>query len=192
MSLNESSTASVEGLTPFFSRALYMVISAPFIFVGFAIFVGTNNVQARYGATFLIAIGSFSFGAMCNAWASINTTSDTARAATIGMVVFAGNCGGLISTWLVVLATLQERRTRPDLSFFRSYLPKFAPQQIPGNALNTGTGSLIFLLSGGLWLWMIRENKRKDEGRDDAVLEGLSPEEVSMLGQKHPGFRYRT
>lgn len=109
---------------------------------------------------------------MCNAWASINTTSDTARAAAIGMVVFAGNCGGLISTW--------------------SYLPKFAPRQLPGNALNTGTGSLIFLLSGGLWLWMIRENKKKDEGRDDARLEGLSPEEISMLGQKHPGFRYRT
>lgn len=88
------------------------------------------------------------------------------------MVVFGGNLGGLIATW--------------------SYLPRFSPNQIPGNALNLGTSSLILILVVGLWLWQIRQNKKKEQGRDDHILEGKSAEEIAMLGQKHPGFRYRT
>lgn len=82
--------------------------------LGYAMFVGSTNPQVRYAATFLIAVGAFSFGALCNSWAAINTTSDDQRAATIACVVFGGNLGGLVSTW--------------------SYLPKFAPNQIPGES----------------------------------------------------------
>ena len=41
-------------------------------------------------------------GALANTWATINTTSDTARAATLSMVIFAGNCGGLAATWTYI------------------------------------------------------------------------------------------
>ena len=91
-----------------------MVISAPFIFVGFAIFVGTNNVHARYAPTCLIAIGAFSFGAMCNAWASINTTSDTARAATSEQRPdgrspnYADPVSALQSAWSSSLVTVED------------------------------------------------------------------------------------
>ena len=120
----------------------------------------------------MIAIGAFSFGALCNSWAAINTTSDTARAATIGTVVFAGNLGGLIATW--------------------AFLPNFAPRQLPGNSLNLAGGVGILFLSLGLWAYQIRQNKQKEAGRDDHLLEGKTAEEAALLGQSHPGFRYQT
>ena len=140
--------------------------------VGFAMFLGTSVARVRYAATFLIAIGAFSFGALCNAWAAANTSSDTAKAAALGTVVFMGNCGGLVSTW--------------------SYQAKYAPAQTPGNSLNVATSSLILLLTISLWLWQIKENKAKEAGRDDHFLEGKTPEEIALLEQDHPGFRYRT
>ncbi|KAK4057222.1 hypothetical protein OIO90_001717 [Microbotryomycetes sp. JL221] len=153
-------------------RALYMTISAPFMITGFAMFLGTSNARVRYGATFLIAIGAFSFGALCNAWSAANTSSDTAKAAALGTTVFYGNIGGLISTW--------------------SYQAKYAPSQVPGNAMNAGTSSAILLLTIGLWMWQNRENKAKDAGRDDHYLENRTADEIAMLEQQHPGFRYRT
>jgi len=120
----------------------------------------------------MIAIGAFSFGALCNSWAAINTTSDTARAVTIGTVVFAGNLGGLIATW--------------------AFLPNFAPRQLPGNSLNLAGGVGILFLSAGLWAHQVRQNRRKAEGLDDHLLEGKTAGEAALLGQRHPGFRFHT
>jgi sugar phosphate permease len=88
-------------------RALYMCIAAPFVMLGYAIFLGTSDPQARYAAVFMIAIGAFVFGPFCNTWAAINTTSDTARAATLSATVFAGNLGGL-----AVSRAIRPRDTR--------------------------------------------------------------------------------
>ena len=58
--------------------------------------------------------------------------------------------------------------------------------------MNAGTSSAMLLLTVGLWLYQIRENKRKEQGRDDHLLEGKTPEQIAMLEQDHPGFRFRT
>lgn len=63
-------------LLPFLSwktrqRALYMCIAAPFVMLGYAMFLGTQDPQARYAAVFMIAIGAFVFGPFCNTWAAI-------------------------------------------------------------------------------------------------------------------------
>lgn len=62
--------------------------AAPLVMIGFAMFVGSTNATVRYAGTFLVASGAFSFGALCNAWASNNVTSDTARAGAIGPCLF--------------------------------------------------------------------------------------------------------
>lgn len=48
----------------------------------------------------------------------------------------------------------------------------------------------MFFLAGGLWWYQIKENKAKDAGRDDHLLEGKNEAEITALGQSHPGFRY--
>ncbi|KAM0789340.1 hypothetical protein ACM66B_000172 [Microbotryomycetes sp. NB124-2] len=155
----------------FKKRGLFMIVSAPFMILGYALFVGTLNPQARYAGTFFVAIGAFSFGALVNSWASANVTTDTARAASIGMVVFGGNIGGLASTW--------------------TFVPSQNPRQVPGNTLNLVGSVIILFVSAGLWAWQARQNKLRDQGRHDHVLDGLSQQEIADLGDKHPNFRYR-
>lgn len=75
-------------------RMVLFIASAPLIMVGYIMFLASTNSQVRYGATFLITSGAFSFGALCNAQVSANVVSDTSRSAAIGMNVMFGNIGG--------------------------------------------------------------------------------------------------
>lgn len=80
-------------------RLIIMMILAPLPIVGYIMFLASEDPHVRYGATFIIAIGSFPFGALCPSQAAANTLSDSARSAGIGLVMVMGNIGGLIATW---------------------------------------------------------------------------------------------
>ncbi|GAA5992284.1 hypothetical protein JCM10908_000406 [Rhodotorula pacifica] len=150
--------------------ALYMLISAPFMTIGYVLYLISLNAHIRYAAAFMVAIGCFNFGALCTGWAAANVASDTARSSALGMVVFCGNVGGLISDWTT--------------------LPKDGPRYVPANAFNLANSVIMFVLAGGLWIWQKRENKAKAAGRDDHYLEGKTHSEISDLEQKHPEFVY--
>lgn len=77
-------------------RNIFFIIGAPMIMIGYIMFLATtqHDTKTRYGATFIIASGAFSFGALSNAQVSANLVSDTARAAGIGTNVMMGNIGG--------------------------------------------------------------------------------------------------
>ncbi|EMS24265.1 hypothetical protein NBRC10512_000898 [Rhodotorula toruloides] len=152
------------------NRTLYMMMSAPFVMLGFAMYIGSMNAHVRYAAAFMVAIGAFSFGSLCTAFSAANVTSDTARAAALGTTVFMGNVGGLISTW--------------------TFLPRHAPRYLPGNAFNLAGSSIMLILSIAIWLWMRKENRAKENGRDDHYIEGKTDQEIADLNQKHPAFRF--
>ena len=163
-------------LFPFLSwrfdrRNIFFIISAPLIIAGYIIFVASTDSQTRYGATFIIASGAFSFGALCNAQVAANVVSDTSRSAAIGTNVMFGNIGGLISTW--------------------SFLPFDGPNYPIGNGLNLATSSTILLSSIALLLWMIRDNKKREKVDVDAALRGLSMKQIQDLDWRHPGFRWK-
>ncbi|KAF2732172.1 putative MFS transporter [Polyplosphaeria fusca] len=166
-------------LLPFLSwrtdrRLIFFIASVPLCMIGYLMFLASHSAQVRYGATFLIASGAFSFGALCNAQVSANVVSDTARASAIGLTVMLGNIGGLISTW--------------------SFLPFDRPDYHIGNGLNFATCSTIFLSSIALLLWMKWSNKLRDAKTEEEVdeeLAGLSSEQVQSLDWRHPGFRWR-
>lgn len=65
-------------------RQVWMVVCAPPIMIGYAMFLGTTNPQARYAATFFIASSAFALGPITNAQVSANVVSDTARSSAIG------------------------------------------------------------------------------------------------------------
>jgi len=163
-------------LLPFLSwrydkRTIFFIISVPFSIVGYIMFLATTDAQARYGATFLIAVGAYSFGALCNAQVSANVVSDTARSAAIGTNVMFGNIGGLIATW--------------------SFLPWDKPNYHVGNGLNLATCSLILILSILLLGWMKRSNAKRQHVDVDAELAGLDSKQIQDLDWRHPGFRWR-
>ncbi|GAB7328843.1 hypothetical protein MBLNU13_g00725t2 [Cladosporium sp. NU13] len=164
-------------LFPFLSwridrRNIFLIVSAPLIMVGYIMFLASTVGQVRYGATFLITAGAFSFGALCNAQVSANVLSDTARASAIGTNVMFGNIGGLISTW--------------------AFVPHDAPNFPIGNGLNLATSSGILILSIALMFYMKLDNSKRDKKDVDAELAGLDDKAVADLDWKHPSFRWRS
>lgn len=163
-------------LFPFLSwrfdqRLAFFVICPPLMIAGYIMFLASENSMVRYGATFLIASGSFAFGALCNAHVSANVVSDTARSSAIGTTVMFGNIGGLISTW--------------------SFLPSDAPNYHIGNGLNLATSSLILLLGASLWMWIIWDNRRRSKVDVNAALAGLSQLQIQDMDWRNPAFRWR-
>ena len=69
--------------TIFDKRLIMMMAAAPFMMIGYIMFLASTDAMTRYGATFLIALGAFPFGALCNAQSSANVVSDTARSAAM-------------------------------------------------------------------------------------------------------------
>ncbi|KAH8923427.1 MFS general substrate transporter [Atractiella rhizophila] len=147
-------------------RAIIMSSTACFSIVGCSLYLGSNSVNVRYAGTFLMMAGAFPFGGYVNAWASNNLSPDSARAGGIAGVVMAGNIGGLISVWL--------------------FLPKYAPDFDPGLGTLLGGAILQATLPLLLWWYQQRENRLRASGARDHRLEGLTEEEKSVLGHKHP------
>ena len=154
-------------------RNIFMTIGSSIVIPGYIIFLATNNSSARYAATFIVAAGSFSFGALTQAQSSANVVSDTARSAAIGTTVMFGNVGGLISTW--------------------SFLPFDGPNYPIGNGLNLAANSTIFIVTIALGFWMKANNKKRNLKSHSAQmeLEQQSEKQIQDLDWKHPHFRWR-
>ncbi|KAJ5209320.1 hypothetical protein N7449_003699 [Penicillium cf. viridicatum] len=152
-------------------RLIFFVISPPLMIAGYIMFLASEDGMVRYGATFIIASGAFTFGAMCTANASANVISDTARSSAIGTTVMFGNIGGLISTW--------------------SFLPFDGPNYPIGNGLNLATSCTTLLLGAGLWAFIKWDNRRRAQVDVQAALAGLSQQQIQDLDWRNPGFRWR-
>lgn len=148
----------------------------PFIFgrslissIGYAILVASDNVAAKYAATYVAAMGMFAAGPATVSWALNNSAGPTVRSVTSAYVVSVGSCGALIATW--------------------TYLPSTSPAYTLEHALNLISVSCTSILAVVGFFWCMRENKLRASGRRDAILEGKSEEEISNLGSMHPEFR---
>ncbi|KAH6606134.1 major facilitator superfamily transporter [Trichoderma cornu-damae] len=152
-------------------RQVFIVLSAPMVMVGYAMFLGSADQRVRYGATFLIASSAFALGPLTNAQVAANVVGDTARSAAIGTNVMMGNVGGLISGW--------------------AFLPFDAPDYRIGNGLNLATSGTVLILATLTLLWMKRDNKKRGSKDVDAELSGLTQEQIEDLDWKHPAFQWR-
>jgi MFS family permease len=152
-------------------RQIFIVLSAPMVMIGYAMFLGSEDQKVRYGATFLIASSAFALGPLTNAQVAANVVGDTARSAAIGTNVMMGNVGGLISGW--------------------AFLPFDAPNYHIGNGLNLATSGTVLILAVLTLLWMKRDNKKRGSKDIDTELSGLTQEQIENLDWKHPAFQWR-
>lgn len=67
------------------TRQIIMILTTPLVIVGYSMFLGTTNPNARYAATFLLSSSLFAMGPLANSQVSANVVSDTARSSAIGM-----------------------------------------------------------------------------------------------------------
>lgn len=72
-----------------------------------------------------------------------------------------------------------------------SYRPEDAPDFHQGNSLNLGATCIAtaMVVLGALYLH--RENRMREAGQRDHRVEGKTPEELTVLGYRHPQFRYQ-
>ncbi|KAF7548677.1 hypothetical protein G7Z17_g6909 [Cylindrodendrum hubeiense] len=152
-------------------RQILIILTSPLVMVGYAMFLGTDNANARYAACFLIASTCTVLGTLTNAHISANVVSDTARSSAIGLNVMFGNVGGLISTWAFPVSD--------------------GPKYPIGNGLNLGCATAILLLSTAGYFWMNADNKKRDARNVEEELAGMSAGEIQELDWKHPAFRWR-
>ncbi|KAL2149273.1 hypothetical protein VTH82DRAFT_8621 [Thermothelomyces myriococcoides] len=152
-------------------RQIIIILSTPLVIVGYAIFLGTTNSSARYGATFLLSSSLFAVGPLSNSQVSANVVSDTARSSAIGLNVMMGNVGGLIATW--------------------SYLPWDDPDYPIGNGLNLAACCTVLIVSTATLFWMRWDNRRREGRNAEEELAGLSTQEIQDLDWRHPAFRWR-
>ncbi|KAK3342708.1 major facilitator superfamily domain-containing protein [Neurospora tetraspora] len=152
-------------------RQILIIACCPLVMVGYIMFLATENAHIRYGAAFLVSTSVFAAGPLTNSQVSANVVSDTARSSALGYNVMVGNIGGLVATW--------------------SFLPSDAPNYHIGNGINLAASGGTLVISLCLFIWMKRDNTKRELRNAEEELTGMSQQEIQDLDYKHPGFRWK-
>lgn len=152
------------------SRGLWLLAIMPFTAAGFLVLILATNPAVRYFATFLALTGAFTCAPMLVAWTVDNTAGPNVRAVSSAYVVSIANLGAIVATW--------------------TYLLPEAPRYITGHAINFGAAVLCCILMAIATVYLRWQNRRKERGDYDYLLQGISEEEQDALGHNHPGYKF--
>ncbi|RXW25479.1 hypothetical protein EST38_g296 [Candolleomyces aberdarensis] len=124
-------------------RGLYMMFFCLVAILGFVMLIATDTPAVQYVGTFLAVSGIYPNVPMGVAWNGNNIGGATKRAVGIAMHVGFGNLGGVISGF--------------------AYRSVDAPRYYSGHGLLIATVSMSFCLCLFMHLYLVRENRRRDE-----------------------------
>jgi hypothetical protein len=136
---------------------------------GYGILLAYDSVPvgAKYAALFLVVSGGFIAQTALTAWAQNNVAGHYKRSISAGMMVGFGNLGGITASTI--------------------YITSERPQYPTGLGVSLGLLWICVIASIVFVLGMRWENKRRDRGERDALLDGPDGDN---LGDDHPNFRY--
>ncbi|GAB1199673.1 hypothetical protein APSETT444_009030 [Aspergillus pseudonomiae] len=154
------------------NRGWVIFVTVPFGIAGMGLlaFLPASMPGAKYGALYLAAPGIYSFLPLWLAWAVNNAATPTVKAASSGLVFAVGSLGGILAPWV--------------------YLPGDAPSYRMGHTIMFSFLFGSWAICIGLMVYIKWENRVREMGKRDHVLEGLGPEEQLELSSRHPAFRY--
>ncbi|KAF7617477.1 hypothetical protein AFLA_006400 [Aspergillus flavus NRRL3357] len=154
------------------SRGWVIFATVPFGIAGMGMleFLPTSMPGAKYGALYLAAPGIYAFLPLWLAWAVNNAATPTVKAASAGLVFTVGSLGGILAPWV--------------------YLPGDAPNYRTGHAIMFAFLFGSWVICIGMIIYIKWENRAREMGKRDNVLEGLGLEEQLELSSRHPAFRY--
>ncbi|TPX16106.1 uncharacterized protein E0L32_004101 [Thyridium curvatum] len=139
---------------------------------GYAILLGTPHygAGAQYAGCIIVAAGLYVAVGIPISWMPNNLPSHYKRAAGQGTSMTLGNCAGIFSSFI------------------------YRTQDKPEYKLGHGLTMAFVFCSGCLFAatcyFLRRENKKRDRGERDYVLEGKTPDQIARLGDYHPEYRY--
>ncbi|OQO01552.1 hypothetical protein B0A48_12588 [Cryoendolithus antarcticus] len=125
------------------------------------------SIQGRYGAIFLIVTGGYTCQPVAIAWVQNNMAGHYKRSISSAMMIGFGNIGGIIASNIFITSQ--------------------APRYPVGYGTALGLLWLCALACTVFVLGVRRENKKRDRGERDHLLEGPDSDN---LGDANPRFRF--
>lgn len=162
-----------------------MLIALCTVLIGFIICIAASSRGAHgvvYAGIFIATCGMYPAGAGMVTWLSNNLAGSYKRSAGMGIQISLGNLSGG-KRFISYMSLGIDLATAMASNFYReSDSPKF----ILGHALE-----IAFVSVGLLAIVALRLNyQRMNHKRDAEPVEDCSLEEMSVLGDKAPTFRY--
>ncbi|KAK6533989.1 hypothetical protein TWF281_005330 [Arthrobotrys megalospora] len=151
-------------------RGVPSLVAALVSIVGYVLLITPVGGPVRYFGCFLIAGGLYVAVGLPLAWNVVNIPRYGKKVAASGFQLTMGNASGVMSAYL--------------------YPARDGPQFIKGHAVTIAMISVGMMAYGTLLGYYISENKARDAGERDHLLEGKSEEEIDEMGDDSPRFRY--
>ncbi|KAH6855900.1 major facilitator superfamily domain-containing protein, partial [Chaetomium sp. MPI-CAGE-AT-0009] len=151
-------------------RAVFPVIFGLIAAVGYAILVSTAPGGVKYFACFLIAAGLYVVVGIPLAWLPSNNPRYGKRATATGLQLTIGNTAGIPAPFL--------------------YRTEDQPRFVSGHAVSMALMLMATLIYLFFWGYFRHLNKRREEGKEDYKVQGMTDEEIDELGDESPRFRY--
>lgn len=156
-------------------RMPVIVMGQTFVIIAFGILFALAddikaNIPACYFAVVLACIGLYPIIPGTNAWTSNNLAGARKQAMGIAFMISVGNCGGLVGSFI--------------------YLEREAPKY------PTGFGSSFAFAAAGMVASLVLEtrfwfvNKRNEKISREEVYQRYTPEELQLMGDRSPLFKY--
>ncbi|KAG8668390.1 hypothetical protein FPOAC1_007769 [Fusarium poae] len=143
-----------------------------------------NNAQVQALTIPCYAMGAITY--IVVAWFSDRTQRRAIFTVVLGLVCAVGYA------ILVSTAPSGVRYFGCFLAAMGLYLYKTheGPRFVKGHAVSMALVAMSSLIYLAFWAWFRKQNKRKDEGKEDWRIQGLTEEEAEELGEHNPRFHY--
>ncbi|KAJ7459877.1 major facilitator superfamily domain-containing protein [Mycena latifolia] len=159
------------------ARAPFIIGAAFVAIIGKFLRIRTFTAGAQYVGVHFAAAGVYTGNALLLSWPGENVSAQTKRAVAVAMQITIGDIGAIAGVLIY----------RPEFSAHRFRKPHII-----------AIGYLLFAaaVAGYLWIWMSRENKRRDliaaNGGKERELDAADEDEVQQqrLGDRSVFYRY--
>jgi MFS family permease len=148
------------------ARGIFMLIGASISIGGYIMLIASPKPLIQYGGTFLVASGIFPCSPVVMGWLANNTAPHYVRATASGLQICVANLAAFVATF--------------------TYVKSDSPRYTTGHAINLGTLGLTLIVTATTMLYCKWENGKRERGERDDRLIG----DQSLLGHRHPAFRY--
>lgn len=140
--------------------------------VGYGLLLSHAGASVSYTGCFFVTVGIFLSAGVSFAWVPTNNPRYGKRAISTGLHLTIGNSSGVVSPFL--------------------FTPDEHGRFTPGYAASIGLLCVSLILNITLHLHFKRQNKLRDQGKQDHLMEGKTQLGIEAMGEKSPLFRFAT
>ncbi|TPX12370.1 uncharacterized protein E0L32_007017 [Thyridium curvatum] len=152
-------------------RFAFIIVGCLVTTAGYGVLLASPYVPvgARYFALYLVTCGCWLVQPITVVWLSNNLGGHYKRGVGAAVQLSIGNCSGFVASNI--------------------FLPRDEPRYLLGYGVGLGFTWLCVFAACAFAAWIRRENRLRDEGARDHLLD-LPEAELNNLGDDHPSFRF--